>query len=97
MDICDYGFNIGELANFIYVDGQICVRIVNVRYDKELNETEYFISAPKIDLEKAGCEFYKDIDTGFLKQKYDIGPNWDIGIACADELEPSDVGFIKLI
>ncbi len=101
-DIFDFNFNVGDLANFIYVanndtEGKICVRIVKVSYDKTVNENTYYIAAPKNDLDRAGCGFFKDVNTSFLKAKYNIGPDWDIAIAAADELIPPEIGFIKII
>lgn len=102
MDIFDFKFNIGDLANFIYVtnndtEGKICVRIINVHYNKTEDENIYYFAAPKTDLEKAGCEFYKNIDTTFLKAKFEIGPEWDIAMAAADELIPPEIGFLTII
>lgn len=102
MDIFDFEFDVGDLANYIYVanndtEGKICVRIVKVQYDKAINENTYYVAAPKIDLDRAGCEFFKGINTSFLKAKFNVGPDWDIAIACADELIPPEIGFIKII
>ena len=101
-DIFDFKFDVGELANFIYVanndtEGKICVRIVKVHYDKTLDENTYYIAAPKNDLDRAGCEFFKNVNTSFLKAKFSIGPDWDIAIAAADELIPPEIGFMKII
>ena len=102
MDIFDFNFNVGDLANFIFIanndtEGKICVRIVDVLYDKVEDENTYYFAAPKIDLEKAGCQFFKDVDTTFLKAKHDIGPEWDIGMGAADELIPPEIGFMQII
>ncbi len=88
-EIFDFEFSVGDLANYIYLgnnelEGKICVRIVKVHYDRNIDENTYFFAAPKIDLEKAGCEFFKDVDTSFLKAKYNIGPQWYIAVDCAD-------------
>ena len=101
-NIFDFNFDVGDLANCIYImkndtESKICVRIVKVQYDTKIDEKSYYIAAPKNDLNRAGCEFFKNVSTSFLKAKFNVGPDWDIAIAAADELIPPEIGFIKII